>query len=417
MAAGNTVSVTGLSPTIQDEIVPDTLTPSPTTTRLTPGLVLLLATATGLSVANIYYNQPILGLIAQSFAVPGALAAQVAAATQIGYALGLVLLVPLGDAVDRRRLILWQAVGLVAVLIAAAAAPSLPTLLVASVGIGIASTIAQQIIPIVAELAEPERRGRMVGTVMSGLLAGILLARTLSGAVGAAFGWRFMFGLGAGLALAMGAALFAFLPSTPPRDRQPYGRLLLSLALVTSRYRPLRRAAVVQGLLFAGFSTFWATLTLLLASPAYHLGPAVAGLFGVIGLVGVGVAPLAGTLSDRRGPDGVTRLGVLGVLASFLVFGFVPGLIGLVLGVVLLDAGLQLAMVSHQSIILALDDAARARINTVFMTALFIGGALGSTGASLAWSYAGWSGVSAFGVVLGLLALVVHRWGFRAPPA
>jgi predicted MFS family arabinose efflux permease len=385
------------------------------TTRLTRGLVLLLATVAGLSVANIYYNQPILGLIAQSFAVPGALAAQVAAATQIGYALGLVLLVPLGDAVDRRRLILWQSVGLVVVLIAAAVAPTLPTLLVASVGIGIASTIAQQVIPIVAELAEAERRGRMVGTVMSGLLAGILLARTVSGAVGAAFGWRSMFWVGAVVALGMTAALAAFLPTTGARHRQPYGRLLMSLVLVVSVHRPLRRAALVQGLLFAGFSAFWATLTLLLASPAYNLGPAVAGLFGVIGMVGVCVAPFAGGLSDRRGPDGVTRLGVLGVLASFLVFGFVPGLPGLVLGVVLLDAGLQLAMVSQQSIVLALDDAARARINTVFVTALFIGGAIGSAGASAAWHYAGWHGVSAFGAVLALMALIVHQWGFRAP--
>jgi predicted MFS family arabinose efflux permease len=385
------------------------------TTRLTPGLVLLLATVAGLSVANIYYNQPILGLIAQSFTVPGALAAQVAAATQIGYALGLVLLVPLGDAVDRRGLILWQSAGLVVALISAAVAPSLPALLLASVGIGIASTIAQQIIPIVAELAEPKRRGRMVGTVMSGLLAGILLARTISGAVGAAFGWRPMFWLGAVVALGMAAALAAFLPATASRHRQSYGRLLTSLVVVVCVYRPLRRAALVQALLFAGFSAFWATLTLLLASPAYNLGPAVAGLFGVIGMVGVCVAPLAGSLSDRRGPDGVTRLGVLGVLASFLVFGFMPGLAGLVLGVVLLDAGLQLAMVSQQSIILALDDAARARINTVFVTALFLGGAIGSAGASVAWQYAGWPGVSAYGALLALLALIVHRWGFRAP--
>lgn len=393
----------------------DTLPSSPKVTRLTPGLVLLLASVAGLAVANLYYNQPILGLIAQSFSVPGALAAPIAAATQIGYAIGLVLLVPLGDVLNRRRLILAQAAGLVVALVAAAAAPSLSILLVASACIGIAATIAQQIIPIVAELAEPERRGRMVGMVMSGLLAGILLARTVSGAVGSAFGWRPMFWLGAVVALGMMAALLAFLPATEPRNRQPYGRLLASLFMVICVYRPLRRASLVQALLFAGFSAFWATLTLELSRPAYGLGPAVAGLFGVLGMVGVGVAPLAGGLSDRRGPDGVTRLGILGVLASFLIFGFVPSLAGLVLGVVLLDAGLQLAMVSQQSIILALDDAARARINTVFVTALFIGGAVGSAGASVAWHYGNWSGVSAFGAVLALVALIVHRWGFRGP--
>ncbi len=192
---------------------------------------------------------------------------------------------------------------------------------------------------------------------MSGLLAGILVGPygQRRGGVGVWAGGP-MFWLGAVVALGMVAALFALLPATEPRNRQPYGRLLASLLVVICVYRPLRRAALVQALLFAGFSAFWATLTLLLASPAYGFGPVVAGLFGIIGMVGVGVAPLAGGLSDRRGPDGVTRLGVLGVLASFLVFGFVPGLVGPVLGVVLLDAGLQLAMVSQQSIILALDD-------------------------------------------------------------
>jgi len=183
--------------------VPDTLPPTDTAVRLTPGLVLMFSAVAGAAVANIYYNQPVVSLIAHSFAVPGAAAAQVTAATQFGYAAGLLLLVPLGDVRDRRSLILWQVAALVAGMAAAALAPSLLALTAASLCIGAAATIAQQVIPIVAELAVPEGRGRAVGTVMSGLLGGILLARVVSGLVGAAAGWRAVFWFGTVLALAM----------------------------------------------------------------------------------------------------------------------------------------------------------------------------------------------------------------------
>jgi predicted MFS family arabinose efflux permease len=375
--------------------------------------VLLLAAVTGATVANIYYNQPVVSLIARNFGVSGAVAEQVTAATQLGYAAGIVLLLPLGDTVDRRQLILWQALALVAALVAVAAAPSLLLLTAASFAVGVAATLAQQIIPLVAELAGPERRGRVVGTVMSGLLGGILLARVISGLVGSMFGWRAVFWLGTALAAIMLALLARFLPVNAPRTRQAYGRLMASLVEVLLVHRPLRRAALVQSLLFAGFSAFWATLTLLLDSPVYGLGPAVAGLFGLIGVAGVTVAPLAGALSDRSGPAMVTRAGVLTVLFAYGVLAVVPGLAGLVLGVLLLDAGVTLSMVSQQSIILALDDGARARINTVFITALFAGGAGGTIGGSLAWHHAGWPGVVAFGAALALTALIVHRYGFR----
>ncbi len=375
--------------------------------------MLLLAAVTGAAVANIYYNQPVVSLIARNFGVSGAVAEQVTAATQIGYAAGIVLLVPLGDTVDRRRLILWQAVALVGALVAMAAAPTLLTLTAASFAVGCAATLAQQIIPLVAELAGPERRGRVVGTVMSGLLSGVLTARVVSGLVGSFFGWRAVFWLGTALAAVMLALLARFLPANPPLRRQPYGRLMGSLVEVLRTHRPLRRAALVQALLFAGFSAFWATLTLLLDSPAYGLGPAVAGLFGLIGVAGVTVAPLAGTLSDRSGPAMVTRAGVLTVLAAWGILAVAPGLVGLVAGVLLLDAGLTLSMISQQTIILALDDGARGRINTVFITALFGGGAAGTIGGSLAWHHAGWPGVVAFGAALAVGALAVHRYGFR----
>jgi len=381
--------------------------------RLTPGLTLIFSAVAGAAVANIYYNQPIVSLIARGFAVPGVAAAQVTAATQLGYAAGLVLLVPLGDVRDRRRLILWQVAVLVFALLAAAVAPSLLSLTLAAIIVGFTSTIAQQIIPIVAELATPEGRGRAVGTVMSGLLGGILAARVISGAVGEAAGWRAVFWMGAVIAVTMGMLLSRFLPKGLPYTPQPYGSLLRSLGTVWRAYPSLRRAAVVQPLLFAAFSGFWATLTLLLDSPAFGLGPAVAGLFGVIGLAGVVVAPLAGAYADRRGPGRVIAIGVLLVFAAFAVMAVLPGLVGLIAGVVLLDLGFTVAMISHQTIILALDDQARSRINTIFMTALFFAGALGSAAVSLAWHEAGWPGVTAFGAALALAALAVHRYGFR----
>ncbi len=395
--------------------MPDTLPPTQSALRLTPGLALLFSAVAGAAVANIYYNQPIVSLIARSFAVPGVAAAQVTAATQLGYAAGLIMLVPLGDVRDRRRLILWQVAILVFALLAAALAPSLLTLTLAAIIIGFTATIAQQIVPIVAELATPEARGRAVGTVMSGLLGGILVARVISGVVGEAAGWRAVFWMGAAIALVMGALLFRFLPRGLPYTPQPYGRLLRSLGRVWRAHPSLRRAAVVQPLLFAAFSAFWATLTLLLDSPAFGLGPVVAGLFGVIGLVGVVVAPLAGAYADRRGPGRVITIGVLLVLAAFVAMGVLPGLVGLVAGVVLLDLGFTVAMISHQTIILALDDQARSRINTILMTALFFAGALGSAGSSLAWHAAGWPGVTWFGAALALAALGVHRYGFRTP--
>lgn len=381
---------------------------------LTPALTLLLAAATGVAVANIYYAQPMLGLIAGGFGASGAAAATVATVTQLGYALGLVLLVPLGDAVDRRRLILWQSAGLVAALAAAAAAPSLSALVAASAAIGVASTIAQQIVPFVAELAGPERRGRAVGLVMSGLLTGILLARTLSGAVGSWAGWRVMFLVGAVIAALMGAVLGRALPSSRPRTRVRYGALLLSLASLVRDHPPLLRAGLIQGALFAGFSAFWSTLALRLEGPPFHRGAAVAGLFGVVGLAGVLVAPLAGRVSDRRGPRPVVGAGLAVVLLAFAVLASSSAIPGMVLGVVLLDGGIQLSMIANQSIVFALSDAARSRINTVFVTVLFLGGALGSAGGSLAWHLGGWPAVSGFGAALALAAAALHlRAGAR----
>ena len=376
-------------------------------------LLPLLALASGSSVANIYYSQSILGLIARSFGVSGAMAASAVAAAQFGYVMGLVLLVPWGDGIDRRTLILWQAAGLVAALASVASAPTFLTFALASAAVGVGATIALQVVMVAADTAPRERRGRVVGVVMSGLLAGVLLARVASGAVGGAFGWRAVYGSATVVAAVMLVALYAALPASPPRQPHAYWRLLSSLGQVLRCHPQLQRASLVQGLLFASFSAFWATVALLLEGPTFGLGPFYAGLFGVLGLVGVFVAPLAGVLSDRHGPDGVTRVGIAAVVVAFPLMAFVPGLFGLAFGVVALDAGLQLAMVSQQSIIFGLDEALRARVNTIYVATLFAGGTVGSLAGSIAWNSFGWKGVCGLGTALALCALAVHRWTSR----
>lgn len=377
--------------------------------QLTRALTLAMSVAAGLAVANIYYSQPILGLMIAAFA-PSHAIRLVPALTQFGYALGLLLLVPLGDGVDRRRLILAQSGLLLAGLALTALAPTAFLLLCASVLVGIAATVAQQIIPFAAELSAPEHRGRSVGLVMSGLLTGILLARTLSGAVGSSFGWRAMFGLGAALVVAMAVLLAMSLPHRPPAKRTPYGALLLSLGTLARSQPALRRAIMIQGGLFGAFNIFWTTLALFLQGPAFHLGPEVAGLFGVVGVIGVLLAPWAGKQADRRGPEGVIGLGIWLVIGAFALFALAPNLAGLVGGVILLDAGVQMAMISNQSVIFALVPEARNRINTIYMTGMFLAGSIGSAAAGVAWVDFGWPAVCVLGLVFSLISLAAARF-------
>lgn len=383
--------------------------------QLTRPLTVVLAVAAGVSVANIYYNQPMLGLMVGDFGGDGHVRL-VPAATQLGYALGLLLLVPLGDSLDRRRLIIGQTVILIAAAAAAAAAPSVAILLLASLVIGAMATIAQQIIPLAAEMAPEESRGRVVGTVMSGLLAGILLARTVSGAVGAYFEWRAMFVVGAVIAALMGVLLFFTLPRRPPEQHHSYLALLLSLGELTRRQPALRRSMMIQGALFACFSIFWTTLALLLQGPPYHMGADIAGLFGIIGLTGVVMAPVAGRLSDKRGPHGIIGGGIALVLASFIVFALFPTLAGLALGVILLDTGVQMSMIANQSIIFGLVPSARNRINTIYMTGMFLTGAAGSAAATIAWTKLGWPGVCGLGIAVGLAGMLVQLKGIKSSP-
>ncbi len=378
----------------------------------------LMAVACGVAVANIYYVQPLLQQLASSFHTSVAGISSVPAATQMGYAAGLIALGPLGDRYPRHRVIMGMGAALVLVLLAAALSVSVTMLTIASLGVGLTASIAQQIVPLVAHLAPAERRGRAVGLVMSGLLIGILGGRVLAGLLGQWLGWRMVYGLAALLNLASLAMLWRVVPRLPPDDTSArgYGQLVWSTLVQFTRHAELRSAGLVGGLFFGAFSVFWVGLTPLLASSAYHLGPAVAGLFGVLGLSGAIVAPLSGRRSDRPGgPRRVMFVALAAVLVSWAAFARgAHGLGWLVLGVVVLDMGVQGAHIANQTRIFALDAASRSRINAVYMTLYFLGGALGTLVAGQAWALGGWSAVAGAGAAFAALALALHAaWNPR----
>ncbi|RZK51065.1 MAG: MFS transporter, partial [Hymenobacter sp.] len=306
------------------DVLPLAPAPSRTTTpprQLDAALVWLMALTCGLVVANIYYNQPLLVAIGRTFHISDSRASLVATATQIGYTLGMVLVVPLGDMLERKNLIIWMLLAAVGCLGAAAFAPTFGLLAVASVLIGICSSVPQLLLPMAATLAPEADRGRIVGRVMSGLLIGILLSRTLSGYVGAHLGWRVVFEGAAGLMLALAALLAWRLPRNRPAFAGSYTSLMQSLLTLTRELPDLRRSALVGAAIFASFSVFWTTLAFYLASPAYHYGSDVAGFFGLIGALGALAAPLAGKVADTRGPRYAITVGVALALGAYLLLG------------------------------------------------------------------------------------------------
>jgi predicted MFS family arabinose efflux permease len=371
-------------------------------------LIRIMAVAAAIAVANIYYNQPMLAEMARSFHVSAHEIGFVATATQVGYAAGMPLFIPLGDVVERRALVSGLFVVVAACLSAAALSPNLTALVFTSFLIGLTSVMAQILIPLASDMVPPSAAGRTVGTMLSGVILGILLARTLSGTVSQHYGWRAMYFLAAGMALVSALMLRFALPYMPKRADTAYRDVMRSIAAVLRDTPKLRQVAVVAGMFFAAFSAFWTTLVFLLEGPPYHYGGQAAGLFGLVGAVGASVAPIAGRLSDRRSPRFVVSIALAIMLASYaILWGFGLQLVGLIVGIILLDAGAQAAQVANQTRVMALRPDARNRVNTIYMIGYFMGGSLGSLVGSYMWSRWHWAGVCASGIGFMIIAWAV----------
>ncbi|MBV9389996.1 MAG: MFS transporter [Chroococcidiopsidaceae cyanobacterium CP_BM_ER_R8_30] len=374
-----------------------------------------MAVTSGAAAANLYYNQPLLVIIAQNFQVSAREVGLIPMLTQIGYAVGMLLLVPLGDLLERRRLILTMSGVTTIALLATAISPNLIWLSIASLMTGIATISAQLIIPFAAQLVKPQERGKVVGIIMGGLLIGILLARTVSGFMGARFGWRAVYWLASGITIVLAVALSRTLPKSKPSLRASYTGLMVSLFTLLREQPVLREASALGAMCFGAFSAFWSTLAFLLAQPPYHYGSEVTGLFGLVGVVGATAAPVVGRIADRRSPRLAVGLAIAITAASFVVFWlFGYQIWGLIIGVILLDLGVQANQVSNQVRIYRLPPEAHSRLNALYITFYFIGGALGSVLGTLGWSHWHWNGVCGTAGVMLLTACVVYLRGVKS---
>jgi predicted MFS family arabinose efflux permease len=385
-------------------------------TGLSTPLTLLLAAGAGFTVASLYYAQPMLGVLGGDIGASDQAIGMVPMSTQLGYALGLLLLAPLGDRFDRRTIILIKAAVLVAALLLAGAAPGIGVLLVASLAVGLSATLAQDIVPAAATLAVEAHRGKAVGQVMTGLLLGILLSRVVSGFVAEHFGWRAMFYAAAASIALMGVAMWRGLPRFRPTTHLSYGALLGSLTGLFRRHGALRRAATAQGLLSIGFSAFWSTLAVMLHGAPFHLGAEAAGMFGLAGAAGALAAPLAGRIADSKGPELVTRLGAGLAMISFAAMVFAPMLSPgaqlwlIALAAIGFDLGVQATLVSHQTIVYSIEPAARSRLNAILFVGMFVGMAAGAALGSMALAQWGWTGVVTLAAAAAATALLVRMW-------
>lgn len=376
---------------------------------LSTGLILLFAVACGAMVANLYYAQTLIGEIGPEIGLSAEAAGLITTLTQLGYGLGLILVVPLGDLVENRRLTLIAIAGAILGCLGIALSQGPASFLLASIVTGVCATGAQVLVPLASHLARPERQGHVIGLVMAGLLAGIMLARPVASLSAHLFGWRAAFLISAGLMLAIGLALAAACPVRRPETRMRYGRMLSSVFGQLRAFRTLRLRAFYQAALFLAFNLFWTAAPLTLIERFGFSQDGVA-LFALAGAGGALAAPLAGRLADAGLGRPTTLAALLAVLLSFVAAGWAvaaASVIAFALTAVVLDAAVQVNQITGQRITFALSGEARSRINSAYMTSIFVVGAMGSLAGSASYAAGGWTGSAVAGATIGAVTLLV----------
>jgi predicted MFS family arabinose efflux permease len=375
----------------------------------------LMAMICAFAVANLYYNQPILAAIAQSFQVSAAEVGWIPTLTQLGYASGLLLFVPLGDRVEQRRLIVIMLLVTATTLFAAALSPTLNILILTSFAIGATTIAAQILIPFATQLALPRDQGKVIGNLMSALFVGILLARPIGGWIGEQFNWRGIYWMAGSVMVLLAIASTQLLPKYQPQSKLSYGALLRSLWELVKSQPVLRESSLIQAMLFGAFSVFWSTLAFLLTRPPYSYGSQAIGLFGLVGIAGILVAPLLGRIADggtAKTLRSIVGMSIFGAIVAYLIFlQWGAQLWGLILGSIVLNLSSQSALIANQVKIYSLDPNARSRLNTVFMVSTFLGASLGSVVGTYGWNLMQWKG----GCIAGFLLLGVAAMQFWSP--
>lgn len=368
-----------------------------------------MAVSVGAVVANLYYSQPLLPDLAREFELSVTGAGAIAMLAMAGAGIAQLIFVPLGDIRNRRRMILGM-IGAAALMLALnATAQNAAWFMAATFFLGMTASVNHVTVPFAASLAPPQQRGRIVGTVISGLLIGMLLARTWAGWIGEMFGWRVVFGIGAVFMLILLVLLYRALPDQPPASPLTWPELLSSMLPLWRELPELRQAVVVNSLMFCVFGGFWTAMVFFVEGPPYFYTSRGAGLFSLIGVAGALCAPFAGRFTDRSSGTWNRPAAVGAMMLAFLVLGaFGRNLAALIAGIVLLDVSMQFSHVTNQARIFGLVPEARSRLNTIYMTCSFTGGALGSYLSAWWWTRAGWWGVC--GYSLGVLLIALAGW-------
>ncbi|MBG0638570.1 MFS transporter [Enterobacter asburiae] len=385
---------------------------------LSPALILLMSVATGLAVASNYYAQPLLDTIARAFNLSASSAGFIVTAAQLGYAAGLLFLVPLGDMFERRMLIVSMTLLAAGGMLITASSQSLTMMIVGTALTGLFSVVAQILVPLAATLASPEKRGKVVGTIMSGLLLGILLARTVAGLLASLGGWRTVYWVASVLMVIMALALWRGLPKVKQENHLKYPQLLASVFSLFTQDKLLRTRALLGCFTFANFSILWTSMAFLLAAPPFNYSEGVIGLFGLAGAAGALGARPAGGLADKGKSHLTTSAGLILLLLSWAAiwYGHIS-VLALIVGILVLDLTVQGVHITNQTVIYRVKPEARNRLTAGYMTSYFIGGAAGSLISASAWQHAGWSGVCAIGAIVATLNLVVWWRGYHRQDA